>query len=83
MEPTLLRSDMLLIDASQNRVSFNDQIYALSYAGCGMIKRLRRQKGLHGDETVILSDNPVVPPQVVPSDDIHIVGRVVWVGRTM
>lgn len=62
MEPTLLRSDLLMIDASQNRVAFNDQIWALTYAGCGMIKRLRRQRGIDGDELVIMSDNPVIAP---------------------
>lgn len=83
MEPTLLRSDLLMIDASQNRIAMQDQIWALSYAGCGMIKRVRRQRGEAGDELLILSDNPVVPPQVVPLDEVHVIGRLIWVGRRM
>jgi len=83
MEPTLLRSDLLMIDSSQNRVAFNDQIWALSYAGCGMVKRLRRQRGEYGDELVIMSDNAVIADQVVPLEDVHIIGRLVWVGRRM
>jgi phage repressor protein C with HTH and peptisase S24 domain len=43
-----------------------------------MIKRIRR---LPGDRFEIISDNPIVPPQVVNFDDLHVVGRVVWVGR--
>ena len=83
MEPTLLRSDLLMIDASQNRIAMQDQIWALSYAGCGMIKRVRRQRGDTGDELLILSDNAVVPPQVVPLEDVHVIGRLIWVGRRM
>lgn len=83
MEPTLLRSDLLMIDTSQNRVAFNDQIWALSYAGCGMVKRLRRQRGADGDELVIMSDNPVIQDQTVLLEDVHIIGKLVWVGRRM
>lgn len=83
MEPTLLRSDLLMIDSAQNRVAYQDQIWAISYAGCGMIKRIRRRRGLDGDEIEIISDNPVVPPQIVPLEDVHIVGKLVWVGRRM
>lgn len=83
MEPTILRSDMLMVDSSIRTVSFNDQIWALSYAGCGMVKRLRRQRGADGDELVIMSDNPLIPPQVVPLEDVHIVGKLVWIGRVM
>lgn len=83
MEPTLLRSDMILIDASQSRVAQQDQVWALTYAGAGMIKRLRRFRGDDGDRYLILSDNPAVPSQEAAFDDVHIVGKVVWVGRRM
>jgi len=83
MEPTLLRSDMILIDTAQSRVAHQDQIWALTYAGAGMIKRLRRIKGAGGDSYLILSDNPSVPPQEADFEDVHIVGKVVWVGRRM
>lgn len=81
MEPTLLRSDLLLIDSSQSRVAHQDQIWALTYAGAGMIKRLRRTKGDGVDKYLIMSDNPAVPPQEADFDDVYIVGKVVWVGR--
>jgi phage repressor protein C with HTH and peptisase S24 domain len=83
MEPTLLRSDLIMIDASQNRVAQQDQIWALNYAGAGMIKRLRRVKGTEGDELLIMSDNPTVTAQSARLEDVHIVGKVVWVGRRM
>ncbi len=32
-------------------------------------------------KVMVLSDNPTVPEQEVDADDLHIVGRVIWVGR--
>jgi phage repressor protein C with HTH and peptisase S24 domain len=81
MEPTLLRHDLVLVDTSERRVARQDLIWALNYAGAGMIKRLRRVKGPEGDEFLILSDNASVPPQPAAIRDVHIVGKVVWVGR--
>lgn len=83
MEPTLLRHDLILIDTNQTRVAQQDQIWALTYAGAGMIKRLRRVKGPSGDRYRILSDNPQVPPEEAEFDDVHIVGKVIWIGRRM
>lgn len=78
MEPTIKRDEFVMIDASQNRVAQQDQIWALGYAGTGMIKRLRR---IPGGKYLILSDNPSVPPQEAEEDDVYIVGRVVWASR--
>jgi phage repressor protein C with HTH and peptisase S24 domain len=83
MEPTLLRSDQLMFDTSQTRVLQQDQIWALTYAGAGMIKRLRRIRNGDQDEYLILSDNPSVPEQRARFDDVHVVGKLVWVGRRM
>lgn len=77
MEPTIRRDALVMIDTSQNRVAQQDMIWALAYAGAGMIKRVRR---LPQDRYLILSDNPSVPPQEAEADDIYIVGRVVWAG---
>lgn len=80
MEPTLRRDDLVMIDTSQNRIGLSDQIWALTYAGAGMIKRLRP---LAGGRMLILSDNPNVPDQEVAMDEIYIVGKVVWSARVM
>jgi phage repressor protein C with HTH and peptisase S24 domain len=80
MEPTLRRDDLVMIDTSQGRVTLQDQIWALAYAGVGMIKRVRR---LSGGRVLILSDNPSVPPQEVDEEEVHIVGKVVWSARVM
>lgn len=80
MEPTLRRDDLVMIDASQNRLTLQDHLWALTFCGAGMIKRLRR---LSPDRILILSDNPAVPPQEAHEDDIHLIGKVVWVARMM
>lgn len=80
MEPTLRRDDLVMIDTAQSRIGLSDQIWALTYAGAGMIKRLRP---IAGGRMLILSDNPSVPPQEVAQDEIHIVGKVVWSARVM
>lgn len=78
MAPTLINDDQVLIDTTQQVVNLQDRIWALSVHGAAMIKRLR----LIGQGAVqILSDNPAVPSQEVEADDVHIVGRVIWVGR--
>ncbi|CAN5338782.1 S24 family peptidase [soil metagenome] len=83
MEPTLLRSDLIMFDTSQNRMAHGDQIWALSYADNGMVKRLRRIMTDDGARIVIMSDNPIVSDQIARPEDIHIIGKVVWVGRRM
>jgi len=78
MEPTLRREDLLMIDTSQVTVTMQDEIWALTYAGAGMVKRLRR---LPDDMVRILSDNTTVPDYDVDAAEVHIVGKVVWVAR--
>ena len=80
MEPTLRRDDLVMIDSGQNRLGLNDQVYAVAYAGTGMIKRVRR---LAGGRMHLLSDNPSVPPLEADEEDVHLVGRVVWSARSM
>jgi phage repressor protein C with HTH and peptisase S24 domain len=80
MMPTLLDGDIVLIDTSQKAIDRQDRIWAISYGDLGMIKRVRRQpNGIYR----ITSDNPVVEAIEVADDEMYVVGRVVWVGRTM
>lgn len=83
MEPTLLRSDILMIDTSVKVPVVSDQIWAFHYAGGGMIKRLRRVREGGQDRFLILSDNPAVPSQSAEIDEIHVIGKLAWVGRRM
>jgi phage repressor protein C with HTH and peptisase S24 domain len=80
MAPTIYDRDMVMIDTSRNRVTMQDQIWALTVAGAGMIKRIRP---LPEGRVMVLSDNPLVPEQVYDADDVYVVGKVVWIGRAM
>lgn len=80
MQPTLLDGDIVLIDTAQKRIDQQDRIWALSYGDLGMIKRVRR---LPGGTYRIMSDNPSVSPIEATDEEMHVVGRVVWIGRTM
>lgn len=80
MLPTLMDGDIVLIDTAQKTIDRQDRIWALSYGDLGMIKRVRR---LPNGVYRISSDNSVVEPIEAADDEMHVVGRVVWIGRTM
>ena len=74
MFPTLLDSDVLLIDSSQDTLRMADQIWAIVLNGVGAIKRLRPQ----GDGSVlVMSDNPQVSDDRAVDDEMFIIGRIV------
>lgn len=74
MSPTIGTNDLLLIDRSENTLRIADQIWAFSFGGVGMIKRLRpRPDG----SIAILSDNPNVPEDRAVDDELFLIGRVV------
>ncbi len=78
MQPTLAPNDTLIIDCSIDRLTMADQIWALSYCGLGMIKRLRPTK----DGGVrIMSDNPHIPEEIAFDGELQLIGRVVAVTR--
>lgn len=79
MMPTIHDSDLLLVDTSDRNLNLGDKIWAISYCGQGMIKRLRNK----GDGVQILSDNQLVPPDMAYDGELHILGRVVGTFRKM
>lgn len=78
MLPTLSPNDTMIIDCSEKRLTMSDQIWAVTYCGLGMVKRLRPTKdgGIR-----ILSDNPLVPEEVAYDGELNLIGRVVAVMR--
>lgn len=78
MEPTLRDGDIVLIDTSQKEIRHQDRIWAVAFGDLGSIKRIRR---MPGGSFLILSDNPAVQPQAAAEQDMHVIGRVVWIGR--
>lgn len=83
MEPTLLKDDLVLIDTTETRSSFGDLLWAFEYAGSGYIKRLRRIRKEGREVLEMLSDNNAVPPMYGEPEEVHIVGKVVWIARSM
>lgn len=80
MFPTLINDDQVLIDTTQKRLNLQDRVWACSIHGAGMIKRLR----VVGENMVeVISDNPAIQNREVQMEELHIIGRVVWVGRRM
>lgn len=77
MLPTIDDGDLILLDRSQRRVTEQDALWAYTVGDLAAIKRLR----IKGDRVVVLSDNPAVPPDEEPIDEVNIVARVVFVGR--
>lgn len=80
MEPTIKDSDLLLIDCSRKMITMTDKIWAVAYANCGAVKRLRpRADG--GVE--MISDNENVPNDTAYDGEMTVLGRVVAIVRKM
>nr|WP_198148663.1 helix-turn-helix transcriptional regulator [Sphingomonas sp. Y57] len=78
MEPTIRDGDAVLIDGAQRMINRPDKIWALTYGGLGMIKRVRT---LPDGNYAIMSDNKAVDPITASPSEVHFLGRVVWIGR--
>lgn len=80
MEPTLYDSDLLLIDSSQRQLNMAEKIWAVAYAECGMVKRLRP---VPGGGVEVWSDKKEVSPFTAYDGELEIIGRVVAVQRKL
>lgn len=80
MHPTIFDGDAVLIDTAQNRIDKQDRLWCIAYGELGMIKRVRR---MPSGGYQIISDNPTVQPFTAHDDEMHVIGRVIWIGRRM
>jgi phage repressor protein C with HTH and peptisase S24 domain len=79
MEPNLSADDTVLVDLSQTRPG-DDGIYVLLYDDGLRVKRLRVDPVRRVIR--ITSDNPAYDPvDNVRPEEIHVFGRVIWLGR--
>jgi phage repressor protein C with HTH and peptisase S24 domain len=78
MEPTLRDGDAVLIDTAKRSINRADKIWALTYGGLGMIKRVRK---LPDGQYELMSDNQAIRTIIAKPGDVHFVGRVIWIGR--
>lgn len=80
MMPTLLDDDDVLVNRADRSIRQQDRIWALGYGDLGMIKRVRR---LPSGMFQLNSDNAAVTPVEATEDELFIVGRVIWIGRSV
>ncbi|WP_404711917.1 XRE family transcriptional regulator [Sphingomonas sp. MMS24-J13] len=78
MFPTLLDTDVMILDTSQRMLNMQDRIYAISLYGAGALKRLR---AVGKNRILVISDNPAVEDQEVDAEDISIAGRLIGAFR--
>lgn len=78
MMPTLLDGDLCIVDTSQKTIQQQDRLWCLSYGDLGMIKRVRVQPD---GGALVISDNPAVENFTAYDDEMHAVGRVIWIRR--
>jgi phage repressor protein C with HTH and peptisase S24 domain len=80
MQPTILDGDLVVVDTSQNNVLDQDRLWAVFWGDLGMIKRVRRAPG---GKFLLMSDNQTVSAIEATDDELHVTGRVIWIGRRM
>ncbi|WP_054530330.1 S24 family peptidase [Erythrobacter sp. SG61-1L] len=79
MMPTILDSDVVLIDSYDRTPRFADKLWAIEIGGMGSIKRLRPTKD--GSGMILISSNPEVPDDVAYDGEMQIIGRVAGIFR--
>ena len=80
MEPEMREGDRLLVDTARRRPA-TGELFVL-FDGTGLVvKRVERVPGQ--EQLRLLSANPAYAPYTALGDEVHIVGKVVWVLRKM
>ena len=80
MMPTIHDQDVVIIDRSQTSLEMGDKIWAVVFAGLGMIKRLR---ALPDGTMRISSDNQLVRDEIAGDGELFVVGRVVAIVKSV
>lgn len=81
MDPTIHNGDQVLIDTTRNRPT-KDGIYGLRWADDLLVKRISVDP--RNGMLEISSDNPRYRSfSEVNPEEIHVIGRVIWIGRSV
>lgn len=79
MKPTLAHGDAILVDTSTRTVA-PGAVHVVRVDDSVLVKRLERV----GGALRIVSDNPAYPPvDVRAGDTVEVIGRVVWMARSL
>ncbi len=79
MEPALEDGDTVIFDGNQSGID-GGGIFVIVVGERLAVKRLQL---MHDGKIMIKSDNPAYNTEIVPADQVHIKGRVIWYGRKM
>lgn len=79
MQPTLIDGDTILVDHARRSIAPRGGVYAIRLDGMLGVKRLR----MIGQEVEVVSDNPDYATTIRPVDAVDVIGRVVWIGRSL
>jgi len=79
MEPTLFDGDEILVDRDRRHLAARAGLYVLRIDGSVMVKRLRTM----GRDVAVTSDNPAFASRLCAVEDIEVIGRVVWLSRSL
>lgn len=78
MEPTLRDDDVVMLDATKCSLDY-DGLFVLRWGDALHVKRIGRARS---DSVRIISDNAsIYPPVEIPREEIHVVGKVIWIGK--
>ena len=88
MEPELVENDLMLVDRSPAMRRFPDErsLYLVAYAGCGLVRHVRRRGNAICLVTYQGRDNPELwqSTSLERRDILEVIrGRIVWIGRQM
>lgn len=78
MMPTLSHGDVVMVDTGKRDLSF-DGIFVIRDGGASLlVKRIGR--GSRRGTVILISDNRTYPPIERSTEEIEVVGKVVWMG---
>lgn len=80
MSPTIQKGDDVTYSLATRTVDVPDAIWAINYGGLRMIRRLMP---LPNGGYRVSADNPASPTFEAPAEDIQILGRAFWIGRSL
>lgn len=81
MSPTILKGDDVTYSTLTTRVDVPDGLWAIDYGGLRMIRRLMPLPDGKGFR--VSADNPASPTFEAPVEDIRVLGRAFWIGRSL
>ncbi|MHA3841195.1 S24 family peptidase [Sphingomonas aestuarii] len=79
MQPTLVDGDTILVDHARRSIAPRGGVYAIRLDGMLGVKRLRAI----GREVEVVSDNADYATVMRAGDAVEVIGRVVWIGRSL